>query len=87
MGSRLNDSVFILTLLLIYLLTAIGLTHSGSSTVHIYTQTIHRTQLTTLVEGFLGFEPRMVKLKLTIKLKLCTCIYYIIILLLIVIWK
>jgi len=26
----------------IYLLTAIGLTHGGSSTVHIYTQTIHR---------------------------------------------
>jgi len=27
-----------------YLLTAVGLTPSGSSTVHIYTQTIHRTQ-------------------------------------------
>ena len=27
----------------IYLSTAIGLTHGGSSTVHIYTQTIHRT--------------------------------------------
>jgi len=35
---------------LIYLLTAIGLTPGGSSTVHIYTQTIRRTtQLTTLV--------------------------------------
>ena len=34
----------------IYLLTAIGLIPSGSSTVHIYTQTINRTtQLTTLV--------------------------------------
>jgi len=33
-----------------YLLTVIGLTPGGSSTVHIYTQTIHRTtQLTTLV--------------------------------------
>jgi len=33
---------------MIYLLTAIGLTPGGSSTVHIYTQTIHRTtQLTT----------------------------------------
>ena len=32
---------------MIYLLTAIGLTPGGSSTVHIYTQTIHRTtQLT-----------------------------------------
>jgi hypothetical protein len=30
-------------LILIYLLTAIGLTPGGSSTVHIYTQTIHRT--------------------------------------------
>ena len=29
--------------MLIYLLTAIGLTHGGSSTVHIYTQTIHGT--------------------------------------------
>jgi hypothetical protein len=28
---------------LIYLLTAIGLSLGGSSTVHIYTQTIHRT--------------------------------------------
>ena len=29
---------------MIYLSTAIGLTPGGSSTVHIYTQTIHRTQ-------------------------------------------
>jgi hypothetical protein len=28
---------------MIYLLTAIGLTPSGNSIVHIYTQTIHRT--------------------------------------------
>ena len=33
---------------MIYLLTAIGLTPGSSSTVHIYTQTAHRTtQLTT----------------------------------------
>jgi uncharacterized integral membrane protein len=32
-----------ISLILIYLLTAIGLSPSGSSTVHIYTQTIHRT--------------------------------------------
>ena len=33
---------------MIYLLIAIGLTPGGSSTVHIYTQTIHRTtQITT----------------------------------------
>ena len=30
-------------LILIYLLTVNGLTPAGSSTVHIYTQTIHRT--------------------------------------------
>ena len=33
---------------MIYLLTAIGLTPGGSSTVHIYKQTVHRTkQITT----------------------------------------
>ena len=32
---------------MIYLLTAIGLTPGGSSTVHIYTQTIHRTTQST----------------------------------------
>jgi len=31
----------------IYLLTAIGLTPDGSSTVHIYTQTIHRATQST----------------------------------------
>jgi len=29
--------------MMIYLLTAIGLTPGGSSTVHIYSQAIHRT--------------------------------------------
>ena len=45
--------------LLIYLLTAIGLTPGGSSTVHIYTQTVHRTtQLTTLVgKAFWDSDP------------------------------
>ena len=44
-------------LILIYLLTAIGLTQSGSSTVHIYTQTVHRTtQLTTLVGRLSGIR-------------------------------
>jgi len=32
---------------LIYLLIAVGLTPGGSSTVHIYTQTIHRTTIET----------------------------------------
>jgi hypothetical protein len=36
---------------MIYLLTAIGLSPGGSSTVHIYTQTLYRTiQITTNVE-------------------------------------
>jgi len=40
---------------MIYLLTATGLTPGGSSTVHIYTQTIHRTtQLTNLVRRLSG---------------------------------
>jgi len=35
---------------MMYVLTAVGLTPGGSSTVHIYTQIIHRTtQLTTRV--------------------------------------
>ena len=39
------------------LLTAIGLTLGGSSTVHIYTQTIHRTtQLTTFVGRISGIR-------------------------------
>jgi uncharacterized integral membrane protein len=39
------------------LLTAFGLTPGGSSTVHIYTQTIHRTtQLTTLVGRLSGIR-------------------------------
>jgi len=41
--------------MLIYLLTAVGLTPGGSSTVHIYTHTIHwTTQLTTLVGRLSG---------------------------------
>jgi len=43
--------------ILIYLLTAIGLTPGGISIAHIYTQTIHRTtQLTTLVGRFSGIR-------------------------------
>ena len=42
---------------LIYLLTAFGLTPGGSSTVRIYTQTMHRkTQLTTLVGKLSGIR-------------------------------
>jgi len=39
------------------LLTAVGLTLGGSSTVHMYTQTIHRTtQLTPLVRRLSGIR-------------------------------
>jgi uncharacterized integral membrane protein len=42
---------------MIYLLTAIGLSPGGSSTVHIYTQTVHRTtQLTTLIGTLSGIR-------------------------------
>jgi len=40
---------------MIYLLTAIGLTPSGSSTGHIYAQTVHRTTL--LIWGECGPFP------------------------------
>jgi hypothetical protein len=47
----------LLILTLTYLFTAIGLTHGGSSTVHIYTQTIHRTiQFITLVGRLSGIR-------------------------------
>jgi len=54
--------------LLIYLLTAIELTPRGSSTVHIYTQTIHRTQLTTLVGRLPGIRTQSVHTKINIEL-------------------
>ena len=43
-------------MILIYLLTAIGLTPGDSSTVHIYTRTIHRT---TQQFGRVWTEPRL----------------------------
>jgi uncharacterized integral membrane protein len=66
----------------IYLLTAVGLTLGGSSTVHIYTQTIHRTtqstqtihrttQLTTLVGRLSGIRTQSVQTKINeVKLRL-----------------
>jgi len=43
--------------ILIYLLPAFGLASGGSSTVHICTQTVHRTtQLTTLVGRLSGIR-------------------------------
>ena len=42
---------------MIYLLTAIGLSLGGSSTIHIYTQTVHgTTQLTALVGRLSGIR-------------------------------
>jgi uncharacterized integral membrane protein len=53
----LHKGLLILMLILKYLLTAIGLTPGDSSTVHIYTQTVHRTtQLTTLVGRLSGIR-------------------------------
>jgi len=40
----------------IYLLTAIGLSPDGSSTVHIYTQTIHRAQNKQYKEQYNNWE-------------------------------
>jgi len=52
-------------LVLIYLLTAVGLTPGGSSTVHIYTQTIHRTtQLTILVGRHPGIRTQIGQTKI-----------------------
>ena len=49
--------ILVLILVLVYLLTPIGLTAGGSSTVHIYIQTVHRTtQLTTLVGRLSGIR-------------------------------
>jgi len=47
----------VMLLIYVYLLTAIVLTPGGSNTVHIYTQTIHRTtQLTTLFGRLSGIR-------------------------------
>jgi len=55
----------ILILILIYLLTAIELSPGDSSTVHIYTQTIHRTaQLTTLVGRLSGIRTQSCQTKI-----------------------
>jgi hypothetical protein len=59
-----------LILILIYLLTAIGLTPDGSSTVHIYTQTIRRTtQLTTLVGRLSGIRTQSSQTKINLRVR------------------
>ena len=53
----------------ICLLTAIGLTPGGSSTVHIYTQTTHRTtQLTTFVGRLSGICAQSGQTKINVEL-------------------
>jgi uncharacterized integral membrane protein len=52
---------------MIYLLTTIGLTPGGSSTVHVYTQTIRRTtQLTTLFGRLSGIRAQSVHMNVSI---------------------
>jgi hypothetical protein len=54
---------------MIYLLTAIGLPPSGSSTLYIYTQTIHRTtQSTNLVRRLSGIRAQSGQTKINDKL-------------------
>ena len=56
-------------LILICLLTTTGLTPGGSSTVHIYTQTIHRTtQLTTLVGRLSGIRTQTGQIKVNVEI-------------------
>jgi hypothetical protein len=55
---------------MIYLLTATGLPTGGSSTVHIYTQTVHRTtQLTTLVGRLSGIRTQSGQTKINDELR------------------
>ena len=57
--------ILILIFILICLLTAIELTPGGSSTVHFYTQTIHRTtQLTNLVGRLSGIRTHSGQIKI-----------------------
>ena len=61
--------LLVLILIWIYLLTAIGLTPGGSSTVHIYKQTIHRTaQLTSLVGKLSGIWTQSGQTKINVEL-------------------
>jgi len=54
---RAPNTIIMINDKMIYLLTVIGSTPGGSSTVHIYIQTIHRTtQLTTLVGRLSGIR-------------------------------
>ena len=59
----------VVLLILVYLLTAVGLTPGGSRTVHIYTQTINRIiQLTALVGRLSGIRIQSDQTKINDKL-------------------
>jgi uncharacterized integral membrane protein len=63
--NKYGYNVIIFILIMIYLLTAIGLTPDCSSTVHIYTQTIYgTTQLTTLFGRLSGIRTQSGKTKI-----------------------
>ena len=63
------DMIYDMILYDIYLLTAIGLTPGGSSTVYIYTQTINRiTQLTVLVGRLSGIRAQSSQTRINDKL-------------------
>jgi uncharacterized integral membrane protein len=67
---QVDDRIFDIWCL-IYLLNAIGLTPGGSSTVHIYTKTIHRTtQLTTHIWEECGPYPVLASYTLAFALQL-----------------
>ena len=54
------------------LLTAIDLTPGGSSTVHVYTKTIHRTtELTTLIGRLSGIRTQSGQTKINDELTAC----------------
>jgi len=54
---------------MIYLLTAVGLTPGGSSTIHIYTQTLHKTtQLPSMVGRLSGIQTQSGQNKINNKL-------------------
>ena len=66
MGEQEYSNILIFILIVIHLITAIGLTPGGSSTVPIYTQKIHRTtQLTTSAGRLSGIRTQSAQTKIS----------------------
>ena len=64
---------------MIYFLIAIGWSPGGSSTEHIYTQTVHRkTQLTTSVGRLSGIRTQSGQTKINVKIILLLCSLFLI---------